>query len=77
VWHLSGHAAKRFNLDKRGQIQRGYAADVIVFDPNTFEDRATFQHGSRMAAGMEHVIVNGKLELTDGQVTGTYAGRVV
>ncbi|MCC7162422.1 MAG: D-aminoacylase [Anaerolineae bacterium] len=77
IWHLSGHAAKRFGLDKRGQLQRGFAADVVVFDPAQLRDRATFESGKQYATGMEHVIVNGKLALTNGQVTGTYAGRVV
>lgn len=77
VWHLSGHAAERFKLTGRGKIQRGYAADVLVFDPAKLKDNATFQDGKKMATGMEHLIVNGKIALTNGQVNGTYAGSVL
>lgn len=77
VWHLSGHAAQRFGMHDRGQIRKGFAADVVVFDPNTVRDRATFEDGARTAVGMSHVIVNGKLALTNDRVTDVYAGRVV
>jgi N-acyl-D-amino-acid deacylase len=77
IWHLSGHAAQRFGLKDRGQIREGFAADLVVFDPARIQDRATYENGKQYAMGIEHVIVNGKLELTDGTVTASYAGRVL
>lgn len=77
IWHLSGHAAKRFGFKDRGQIRQGFAADIVVFDPTRIQDRATYENGNAYATGIEHVIVNGEVALTNGQVTGTYTGRVL
>jgi N-acyl-D-amino-acid deacylase len=77
VWHLSGHAAKRFGLADRGQLAPGFAADIVIFDPAGVQDRATYHRGNTLATGIEHVFVNGELVLTNGQVTGTYAGQVL
>jgi N-acyl-D-amino-acid deacylase len=51
------------------------AADVIVFDDKTIADRSTFDEGSTLAAGMEHVIVNGQPVLRGGQRTKALPGR--
>lgn len=77
IWHLSGHAAQRFGLRDRGQIRQGFAADLVVFDPARIQDRATYENGNQYATGIEHVIVNGTLALTNGNVTGVYAGRML
>ena len=75
--HLAAHAARRFGLKDRGQLREGLAADVIVFDPETVSDRSTYDNGVELAAGMEHVLVNGELVLRDGRRTSALPGRAL
>jgi N-acyl-D-amino-acid deacylase len=75
VQHLSAHAAGRFGLKDRGLLRAGLAADVVVFDPETIGDHATFEDGRRLATGVEHVVVNGELVLHDGARTSALPGR--
>jgi N-acyl-D-amino-acid deacylase len=77
VQHLAAHAARRFGLKDRGLLRQGMAADVIVFDPATIADLATYEAGRRLAVGMEHVIVNGELVLHGGQRTAALPGRAL
>lgn len=69
--------AQVFKLRERGKLSAGYFADVIVFDPQTVADRATFEQPERLAAGMQYVIVNGRLALDGGKYTGALAGRAL
>ena len=75
VQHLSAHAARRFGLRDRGLLREGMAADVVVFDPAAVADRATYDDGRELAAGMEHVLVNGELVLHGGRRTSALPGR--
>jgi N-acyl-D-amino-acid deacylase len=75
VQHLSALTARRFHLRDRGFIQPGFAADVVVFDPETIADRSTYDEGRKLAVGMEHVIVNGELVLHTGKRTDALPGR--
>lgn len=75
VQKLAAHPARRFNLRDRGLIQEGMAADVIVFDPATIADRATYENGRQTAVGMEHVLVNGEIVLKSAQRTPALPGR--
>ncbi len=75
VMRLAAHPARRFNLRDRGLIQKGMAADVIVFDPATIADRSTFEDGRQTAVGMEHVLVNGEVVLHAGKRTAALPGR--
>ncbi len=75
VQRLSYHTARRFGLRDRGLLAAGYAADVVVFDPDTIADLSTYDAGKRLAVGVEHVLVNGELVLHDGQRTKTLPGR--
>jgi N-acyl-D-amino-acid deacylase len=82
VWGLeeaiakcSGNTARRFGLVDRGRIAPRLAADVIVFDSQTIADRSTFEDGTALAVGMEHVVVNGRLVLHNGQRTLELPGR--
>jgi N-acyl-D-amino-acid deacylase len=75
VCHLSHHAARRFRLTDRGLLRAGMAADVVVFDPAAVADRSTYDAGRELAAGVEHVVVNGELVLHDGKRTEALPGR--
>jgi N-acyl-D-amino-acid deacylase len=75
VSHLSYHCARRFGLKDRGLLREGMAADVVVFDPDTIADRATFEQGRQLAVGVEHVLVNGQLVLHGGKRTAATPGR--
>ena len=63
-------------LDDRGMIKEGYRADIMVFDPETIRDRATFEQNA-YAEGVEYLLVNGKLAVDGGQYTGELAGEVI
>ena len=77
IHRLSGLPATNLNLDARGFLRPGYYADVVVFDPATIADRATFEKPHQYAVGVKHVIVNGRQVLRDGVHTGVLAGRTV
>ena len=74
---LSGLPAANLKLDRRGLLQEGYYADVVVFDPDTVQDHATFVEPHQYATGVLHVFVNGTQVLKDGEHTGMTPGRVV
>jgi N-acyl-D-amino-acid deacylase len=75
VGHLSGRAATRLRLVDRGFVRPGFAADLVLFDPDTVVDTATYEQPRRAAAGFTHVFVRGQLALEDGKLTGVTAGR--
>jgi N-acyl-D-amino-acid deacylase len=77
VRKLSGLPAENLKLDRRGQLEEGYYADVVVFDPATIQDHATFVKPHQYATGVLHVFVNGVQVLEDGEHTGATPGRVV
>lgn len=69
--------ATTFGLRHRGSLAPGSYADVVVFDPATVADRATFADPHQLAVGMSDVIVNGSPAIRDGSFTGTLAGQAV
>lgn len=73
--HLTGRPAKRLGLTDRGTITEGNAADLVLFDPDTVRDTATFEEPKQQALGISHVLVNGALAIDDGQPTGNLAGH--
>ena len=77
IYKLSGLSATKLKLKKRGFLKEGYFADVVIFDPNTISDHATFENPHQLATGMEHVIVNGVQVLKSGEHTGMTPGRFV
>ena len=77
VRRLSALPASNLGLDHRGFIREGMFADVVVFDPATIADRATFDKPHQYAVGMKHVFVNGVQVLKDGEHTGAKPGRAV
>ena len=77
IHKLTALPAGNLKLDRRGHLLEGYFADVVVFDPDTIEDHATFTEPHQYATGMAHVFVNGVQVLSDGEHTGAMPGRVV
>ena len=67
VHHSTGYSAERFRLTDRGVLRVGAFADVVVFDPATITDHATFDDPRQPTVGVENVIVNGELILADSQ----------
>jgi len=74
---MSAAAAARLGMRDRGLLVRGFAADVVVFDPARIGERATYQEQHRLAEGVRDVWVNGVRVLRDSQHTGATPGRVV
>lgn len=77
VHRMTGLPAQVLGLTKRGRLRPGMAADIAVFDPTTFSERGTVFEPNALAAGVNHLFVNGVATLRDGQPTGNRAGRVV
>jgi N-acyl-D-amino-acid deacylase len=77
VRRLSGLPAANLGLDRRGLLKEGMFADVVVFDPATIADRATYEKPHQYAVGMKDVFVNGVQVLRDGEHTGAKPGRAL
>ncbi len=77
VRKMTWAVASRLGLKDRGILREGAYADVVVFDPDTIIDRATFAQPHQLSAGVEHVWVNGVQVVADGQHTGAKPGRIV
>jgi N-acyl-D-amino-acid deacylase len=77
VHRLSGLPATNLKLTGRGRLAPDYYADVVIFDPETVIDRATFEKPHQLATGVEHLFVNGEQVLENGQHTGATPGRFV
>lgn len=77
VRRLSGLPATNLGLDHRGFIKEGMFADVVVFDPATIADRATFEKPHQYAVGVKQVFVNGVQVIKDGEHTGAKPGRAL
>ena len=69
--------ATTLGLAGRGRLAPGYFADVVVFDPATVADRATFAQPHQLSAGVSEVIVNGKVTISGGTFAGELAGRAL
>lgn len=77
VRHLTSRSAHRLGLTDRGIIQIGAVADLVVFDPDTVDARATYEEPRRTPVGIEHVMVNGEFTVWDGRRTDRLPGRSV
>ncbi len=77
IRRLSGLPATNLGLDHRGFLKEGMFADVVVFDPATIADRATYEKPHQYAVGVKHVFVNGVQVLNDGEHTGAKPGRAL
>lgn len=74
---ISSHTARRLKLKGRGVLATGAAADVVVFDPATVADVATYENPFQYPAGIRAVVVNGVVALEDGQRQGTGQGKAL
>ena len=74
---LSGVSAARLGLRDRGVLREGAFADLVVLDPGTVADAATYERPSIHPIGIEHVVVNGRPAVLDGQETGERAGLLL
>jgi N-acyl-D-amino-acid deacylase len=77
VRKLTSLPASVLSLTDRGRLRQGAFADVVIFDPKTFQDHSTYAKPMLYATGVTDVLVNGKLVLKDGEPTGTLPGRVL
>src|SRR5437868_14465097 len=77
IRRLSALAATNLGLDHRGFLKEGTFADVVVFDPATIADHATFEKPHQYATGVKHVFVNGVQVIKDGEHTGAKQGRAL
>ncbi|MDQ3064067.1 MAG: D-aminoacylase [Acidobacteriota bacterium] len=77
IRRLSGLPATNLELDRRGFLKKGYFADVVIFDPKTIVDKATFDKPHQYSIGVNQVFVNGVQVLKDGEHTGKMAGRAI
>ena len=75
VRSASGLPADILHLKERGYLKKGYFADVVVFDPKTFRDRATFDHPHVYATGVQHLFVNGAPVVREGRYLNVLAGK--
>ena len=77
VRKMSGAVATRLSIRDRGVLAQGYYADVVVFDPATIIDRATFEQPHQLSTGVRYVFVNGVAVVSNGRHTGAKPGRIV
>jgi dihydroorotase/N-acyl-D-amino-acid deacylase len=74
---FSSLPAQRMRFTDRGVLKAGMWADVVIFDPATIKDVATFAEPNQLSQGMEYVLVNGALVIDQGKMTGTRPGKVL
>ncbi len=74
---FSALAAQRMRFTDRGVLKQGMAADVVVFDPKTIHDVATFENPNQLSVGMDFVLVNGVAVIQQGKMTGALPGEVI
>ena len=74
---MSGAVAARLGIHDRGLLREGMLADVVLFDPATIIDYATYTDSHRLSAGVRDVWINGTRVLADSEHTGATPGRVV
>lgn len=77
IHKLTQLSAQKLKIPKRGLLKRGYYADVVIFNPTTIQDQATYENPHQYAIGVEYVFVNGVLVLKNGTHTGAMPGRFV
>jgi dihydroorotase/N-acyl-D-amino-acid deacylase len=74
---FSALPAQRMRLADRGVLKAGLWADIVIFDPETVRDLATFEHPNQLSEGMEYVLVNGVPVIAQGKLTGALPGQIL
>ena len=74
---FSALPAQRVRLTDRGVLKKGMWADIVVFDPATIRDRATFENPNQLSEGMRYVLINGVPVIDDGKQTDALPGKVI
>jgi N-acyl-D-aspartate/D-glutamate deacylase len=74
---MTSFPAQRFGLQSRGLLKPGMVADIVVFNPDTVIDTATYEEPHQLPKGVEHVIVNGEITVQSSEPQGTLAGRTL
>ena len=77
VRKMTSAVATRLGIRDRGLLREGMYADVVIFDPNTIIDRATYEKPHQLSTGVRYVFVNGVATVSEGRVTGAKPGRIV
>jgi N-acyl-D-amino-acid deacylase len=77
IHKMTGKPASVLRLEKRGLLKEGYYADVVVFDPETVIDKATYDNPKQYPEGIEHVFVNGVQVVEKGVCKPAKAGRLL
>jgi N-acyl-D-amino-acid deacylase len=77
VRKVTSFPAGILGIAERGLIRKGYFADLVIFDPQSISDTATYAEPRKYPTGIAHVLVNGCPVVSDGQATGNYAGRIL
>lgn len=77
IYKMSGLPAKTIGMTDRGTLAPGMAADMVVFNPNTVIDKATYENPTLMSEGIVHTMVNGQFVWRDGAATGVKAGKTL
>ena len=74
---MSASPAQRMRLTDRGVLKTGMWADVVIFDPATVRDLATFENPNQLSEGMQYVLVDGVPVIDEGKMTGALPGKVL
>ena len=77
IRRLTSLPAENLKIKNRGRLEPGYFADIVIFDPKTIQDHATFEKPHQYATGVRDMFVNGVQVLKDGEHTGAKPGQVV
>ena len=77
VFKMSGAVATRLSMHNRGILRPGMAADLVVFDPASIKDQATFEDPNQISTGLKQVVVNGVVVVNEGKHTGAKPGAVL
>ena len=69
--------AQKFQLKDRGLLREGFAADIVLFDPNTVQDNSTYENPHQYSSGFKYILVNGFVTVDDSKHTGARAGTIL
>jgi N-acyl-D-amino-acid deacylase len=74
---MTSFPAQTFGLKRKGVLKEGFDADLVLFNPETILDLATYEDPNQAPAGISHVLVNGEVAAENGRITGATSGTVM